>query len=90
MPDFRSDAPWQPISSRPCTVLHLTPLIRARRRLERLAAASDALARLTERQHWLNLPLLPAQLLLRTASRHTYRQVERAYGLPSQPFWRSR
>lgn len=90
MPRTRPDTAQRAASSHPRTVLHLMPLIRARRRLERLAAASNALAGLAERQRWLTLPLLPAQLLLRTASRRTCRQVERAYGLASQPFWRLR
>lgn len=71
-------------------MLHLLPLLRARRRLARLDAAAGALARLTQRQPWLTLPLLPALLLLRAASRRTYRHLERAYHLPATPFGRPR
>jgi hypothetical protein len=71
-------------------VLHLAPLLIARRRLERLAGLSASLAVLSRRHRWLSLPLLPVQLGLRQLSRRASRRVERAYNLPPQSFRSSR
>ena len=56
-------------------MLYLTPLLKAKRRIDRLAVVSRRLTDTCKRYPWLSLPLLPPHLALRWLSRREYERL---------------
>lgn len=56
-------------------MLHLTPLLKAKRRIERLTTVSHRIVDTSKRHPWLSLPLLPPHLLVRWLSRREYERL---------------
>lgn len=56
-------------------MLYLTPLFKAKRRIERLASVSRQLTETSKRYPWLTLPLLPPHLVVRWLSRREYERL---------------
>lgn len=56
-------------------MLYLTPLLKAKRRIERLASVSQQIAATSRRHPWLSLPLLPPHLVVRWLSRREYERL---------------
>jgi hypothetical protein len=53
-------------------VLYLTPLLKAKHRIERFASISRRIVDTSKRHPWLSIPLLPPHLLVRWLSRREY------------------
>jgi len=56
-------------------VLYLTPLLKAKRRIERLATVSRRIVETSQRHPWLSIPLLPPHLVVRWLSRREYQRL---------------
>jgi len=56
-------------------VLYLTPLFKAKRRIERLASVSRQLTETSKLYPWLAIPLLPPHLVVRWLSRREYERL---------------
>jgi hypothetical protein len=67
-------------------VLYLTPLIKAKRRIERLTTLSRRIVTTAQRHPWLSLPLLPPHLLVRWLSNREYKRI----GTMGYPLTRTR
>ena len=56
-------------------MLYLTPLLKAKRRIERLANVSRKIVQTSKQHPWLALPLLPPHLVVRWLSRREYERL---------------
>ena len=56
-------------------MLYLTPLLKAKRRIERLATVSRRIVETSKRHPWLSIPLLPPHLVVRWLSRREYQRL---------------
>lgn len=56
-------------------MLYLTPLLKAKRRIDRLATISRQITDTTLRYPWLSVPLLPPHLAVRWLSRREYQRL---------------
>lgn len=56
-------------------MLYLTPLLKAKRRIERLATVSRHIVETSKRHPWLSIPLLPPHLMVRWLSRREYQRL---------------
>lgn len=56
-------------------MLYLTPLLKAKRRIERLATISRQITDTTKRYPWLSVPLLPPHLAVRWLSWREYQRL---------------
>lgn len=56
-------------------MLYLTPLIKAKHRIERLASISRRIVDTSKRYPWLSIPLLPPHAVVRWLSRREYNKL---------------
>lgn len=56
-------------------MLYLTPLLKAKHRIERLASISRRIVDTSKRYPWLSIPLLPPHLVVRWLSGREYNRL---------------
>lgn len=56
-------------------MLHLTPLLQAKHRIEHLASISRRIVDTSKRHPWLSMPLLPPHLVVRWLSQREYAKL---------------
>ena len=56
-------------------MLYLTPLLKAKRRIERLTSVSRRITQASKAYPWLSIPLLPPHLIIRWLSRREYTRL---------------